>query len=51
MTQPDETWADRMQGLTGASEKEGAELVRDIYKTAQDDLDAQRAQAELEREE
>lgn len=47
-----EEWADRVQDLSGAPDSQAARrMVSDIYRSAQDELDAQRAQAEFEREE
>ncbi|TXS71540.1 hypothetical protein EAO69_22385 [Streptomyces sp. me109] len=52
MTEPSEKWVDRLKELTGEPPGEKAEkFVHDLYTTAQKDLDAQRAQAEFEREE
>ncbi|MFJ2394485.1 MULTISPECIES: hypothetical protein [unclassified Streptomyces] len=53
MTEPSDKWVDRLKNLTGDSpgEKKAEEFVHDLYTTAQNELDAQRAQAELEREE
>ncbi|MGW3667047.1 hypothetical protein [Streptomyces sp. NPDC005141] len=45
-------WADRVQDLSKTPDSQAAKkMVADIYRTAQDELDAQRAQAEFEREE
>ncbi|MFJ5274527.1 hypothetical protein [Streptomyces sp. NPDC088358] len=53
MTEPNDTWVNRLKDLTGDSpgEKKAEEFVHDLYTTAQNELDAQRAQAEYEREE
>ncbi|MET7745414.1 hypothetical protein [Streptomyces sp. NPDC005385] len=45
-------WEDRVRTASTSSDPEVVRsLVRDVYRTAQDELDAQRAQAEFEREE
>ncbi|MET8538410.1 hypothetical protein ABZV67_43685 [Streptomyces sp. NPDC005065] len=45
-------WVESIQGLAGESDAQVVRnVVADIYRTAQDELDAQRAQAEFEREE
>ncbi len=45
-------WVDSVQRLSGESDAQSAKnVVADIYRAAQDELDAQRAQAEFEREE
>ncbi|MET7849678.1 hypothetical protein [Streptomyces avermitilis] len=47
-----EEWADRIRTASSASDPQAArELASDIYRVAQDDLDAVRARAEFEREE
>ncbi|MET8562721.1 hypothetical protein ABZV75_19745 [Streptomyces flaveolus] len=45
-------WVDSVQRLSRESDAQSAKnVVADIYRAAQDELDAQRAQAEFEREE
>ncbi|MBG7699256.1 hypothetical protein HCJ76_14490 [Streptomyces sp. MC1] len=45
-------WVDSVQRLSEESDAKTAKnVVADIYRAAQDELDAQRAQAEFEREE
>ncbi|MET7434745.1 MULTISPECIES: hypothetical protein [Streptomyces] len=45
-------WVDSVQRLSEESDAKSAKnVVADIYRAAQDELDAQRAQAEFEREE
>ncbi|PVE11827.1 hypothetical protein OIE62_33815 [Streptomyces scopuliridis] len=45
-------WADRIRKVSSADDPQAArKLAGDIYRAAQEDLDAQRARAELEREE
>ncbi|MFE2032357.1 hypothetical protein ACFXBB_03650 [Streptomyces scopuliridis] len=45
-------WADRIRKVSAADDPQAArKLARDIYRAAQEDLDAERARAELEREE
>ncbi|MEV5172413.1 hypothetical protein AB0L10_15300 [Streptomyces flaveolus] len=45
-------WVDSVQRLSEESDAQSAKnVVADIYRAAQDELDAQRAQAEFEREE
>ncbi|MFE3137947.1 hypothetical protein [Streptomyces scopuliridis] len=45
-------WADRIRKVSSADDPQAArKLARDIYRAAQEDLDAERARAELEREE
>ncbi|MFD8425521.1 hypothetical protein [Streptomyces sp. NPDC059466] len=52
MTEPPDRWVDRLKDLTGdSSGKKAEEFVHDLYTAAQNELDAQRAQAEYEREE
>ncbi|MFJ8010331.1 hypothetical protein [Streptomyces fagopyri] len=53
MTEPsDATWVNRLKDLTGGESREKPEeFVHDLYTAAQNELDAQRAQAEFEREE
>ncbi|WP_329140319.1 hypothetical protein OG552_35860 [Streptomyces sp. NBC_01476] len=53
MSEPSDAWAARLEEqLAEKSDKEEVEgFVRDLYESAQRDLDTQRAQAEFEREE
>lgn len=52
MTEPADVWVNRLKDLTGdSSGKQAEEFVHDLYAAAQKELDAQRAQAEYEREE
>ena len=52
MTESADVWVERVRALTEQSSKQEAEdLVRDVYESAQKELDDQRAQAEFEREE
>lgn len=56
MTESADMWVDRLKDLTRDSSGEKAgekaeKFVHDLYAAAQKELDAQRAQAELEREE
>ncbi|MEV4971082.1 hypothetical protein [Streptomyces scopuliridis] len=45
-------WADRIRKVSSADDPKAArKLAGDIYRAAQEDLDAERARAELEREE
>ncbi|MFE4533653.1 hypothetical protein ACFRKB_01115 [Streptomyces scopuliridis] len=45
-------WADRIRKVSSADDPQAArKLAGDIYRAAQEDLDAERARAELEREE
>ncbi|MFJ9032714.1 hypothetical protein ACIRQP_30135 [Streptomyces sp. NPDC102274] len=47
-----EEWADRIRRVSSAHDPQAArKLASDIYRAAQEDLDAERARAELEREE
>ncbi|MEV8396220.1 hypothetical protein ACFU76_07570 [Streptomyces sp. NPDC057539] len=47
-----EEWADRIRKVSTAHDPKAArKLADDIYRAAQEDLDAERARAELEREE
>jgi hypothetical protein len=52
MPESHDPWTERMKALVPAERAEdvGA-LVHEMYNAAQDELDAQRAQAEFEREE
>ncbi|WP_329459806.1 hypothetical protein [Streptomyces sp. NBC_01497] len=52
MRESTDDWAERVSNLpTKPSRKEATEIVREVYESAQKDLDDQRAQAEFEREE
>ncbi|MEU9284556.1 hypothetical protein AB0D57_07435 [Streptomyces sp. NPDC048275] len=45
-------WADRIRTVSSTSDPQAArKLAGDIYRAAQDELDAERARAEFEREE
>ncbi|MEU0280886.1 hypothetical protein ACIOGX_26460 [Streptomyces sp. NPDC088147] len=45
-------WADRIRTVSSADDPQAArKLAGDIYRAAQQDLDTERARAELEREE
>lgn len=45
-------WADRIRTVSSTSDPQAArKLAGDIYRAAQEDLDAERARAEYEREE
>jgi hypothetical protein len=47
-----EKWADRIRTVSSTSDPQAArKLAGDIYRAAQEDLDAERARAEYEREE
>ncbi|RYJ32010.1 hypothetical protein CU044_0377 [Streptomyces sp. L-9-10] len=47
-----EEWADRIRTVSSADDPQAArKLAGDIYRAAQQDLDTERARAELEREE
>ncbi|MFE4373859.1 hypothetical protein ACFRMN_37625 [Streptomyces sp. NPDC056835] len=47
-----EEWADRIRTVSSERDPQAArKLARDIYRAAQEDLDTERARAELEREE
>ncbi|MGQ4513744.1 hypothetical protein [Streptomyces sp. DW26H14] len=52
MADTTEIWVERLTKIEGPSpEGEVEEVVHEVYETAQKDLDAQRAEAEYEREE
>ncbi|MBY8881063.1 hypothetical protein [Actinacidiphila acidipaludis] len=52
MTESADDWVERVRSLSEkASQQEAESLVRDVYESAQKELDAQRAEAEYEREE
>lgn len=52
MSEPFDTWTDRLQDLGTDVDAEKAEgFVQELYRAAQVDLDQERAQADFEREE
>ncbi|MGW1893267.1 hypothetical protein ACWCP6_23930 [Streptomyces sp. NPDC002004] len=52
MTESLDSWATRLKDLNpDADDEKARKFVRELYQAAQKDLDAQRAQAEAEREE
>ena len=52
MTEFADNWVERVRNLPEKpSQQEAEALIRDVYESAQKDLDDQRAQAEFEREE
>ncbi|MFF4352555.1 hypothetical protein [Streptomyces sp. NPDC001530] len=47
-----EEWADRIRTVSSGSDPQAArKLASDIYRAAQEELEAERARAEFEREE
>jgi hypothetical protein len=52
MSEPYDTWVERLQDVADKGDEERAKkFVRELYDTAQEDLDNERRQAEFEREE